>query len=61
VPEFPFSIPSAGEHFEIKPTSARSDRKVFPRERQKLGALRAFHEVEIEKWWPIIKANIKVE
>jgi len=35
---------------------------IFPREQQTPEALRAFHKLEIEKWWPIIKeAGIKVE
>src|SRR5208283_5075933 len=34
--------------------------EVFPRDRQTPGALAAFQEVEIAKWWPVIKdANIK--
>jgi tripartite-type tricarboxylate transporter receptor subunit TctC len=33
-----------------------------PRDQQAPEALRAYHQAEIEKWWPIIKAaNIKVE
>ena len=36
--------------------------EIPPREQQTPEALRTFHEVEIEKWWPIIKAaNIKGE
>jgi tripartite-type tricarboxylate transporter receptor subunit TctC len=35
---------------------------VFPREQQTPEALAAFHQAEIERWWPIIKAaGIKVE
>jgi hypothetical protein len=35
---------------------------VPPREQQSAQALGAFQKVEIEKWWPIIKAaGIKVE
>ena len=35
---------------------------VAPREQQSPEGLAAFHEAEIKKWWPIIKAaNIKVE
>jgi len=33
-----------------------------PREQQSAEALGAYHQAEIEKWWPIIKAaNIKAE
>jgi len=36
--------------------------EIPPREQQTPEALRTFHEAEIEKWWPIIKAaNIKGE
>ena len=36
--------------------------EVFPPDHQTPEALGAFHKVEIEKWWPIIKdANIKGE
>jgi tripartite-type tricarboxylate transporter receptor subunit TctC len=36
--------------------------EIFPREQQTPEALAAYHKVEIEKWWPIIKAaNIKPE
>jgi tripartite-type tricarboxylate transporter receptor subunit TctC len=36
--------------------------EVPPREQQTPQALAAYHKVEIEKWWPIIKAaNIKAE
>jgi tripartite-type tricarboxylate transporter receptor subunit TctC len=36
--------------------------EIFPREQQTPEALLAFHQAEIEKWWPIIKAaNIKGE
>src|SRR6516225_6534145 len=35
---------------------------VMPREEQAPERLRALHEAEIDKWWPIIKAaNIKAE
>ena len=35
---------------------------IVPRERQTPQALAAFHQREIEKWWPVIRAaNIKVE
>lgn len=35
---------------------------IFPTERQSPEALRAHHQAEIDKWWPIIKAaNIKPE
>jgi tripartite-type tricarboxylate transporter receptor subunit TctC len=35
---------------------------VYPRDQQTPEALENFHQSEIEKWWPIIKAaNIKVE
>ncbi len=35
---------------------------IFPRERQTPAALRALHQAEIEKWWPIIKAaNAKAD
>jgi tripartite-type tricarboxylate transporter receptor subunit TctC len=35
---------------------------IFPREQQTPEGLAAFHNAEIEKWWPIIKAaNIKAE
>jgi tripartite-type tricarboxylate transporter receptor subunit TctC len=41
---------------------AQLGQEIFPRERQTPDALRAFHESEIEKWWPIIKAaGIKPE
>jgi tripartite-type tricarboxylate transporter receptor subunit TctC len=34
--------------------------QIFPREQQRPEALRAHHQAEIEKWWPILKdANIK--
>jgi tripartite-type tricarboxylate transporter receptor subunit TctC len=36
--------------------------ELFPRERQGPDALAAFHQAEIERWWPIIKAaGIKAE
>src|SRR5215831_7769579 len=36
--------------------------QVVPREEQAPERLRALHEAEIDKWWPIIKAaNIKAE
>lgn len=36
--------------------------RVFPRERQNPDALAALHKAEIDKWWPIIRADgIKVE
>jgi tripartite-type tricarboxylate transporter receptor subunit TctC len=36
--------------------------QIVPRERQTPEALAAFHQAEVEKWWPIIKAgNIKGE
>jgi len=36
--------------------------EIPPREQQTPEALRTFHESEIEKWWPIIKAaNIRME
>ena len=36
--------------------------EIFPREQQTPEALLAFHQAEIAKWWPIIKAaNIKAE
>jgi tripartite-type tricarboxylate transporter receptor subunit TctC len=36
--------------------------QVVPRDEQTPERLRAFHKVEIEKWWPIIKAaNMKAE
>jgi tripartite-type tricarboxylate transporter receptor subunit TctC len=36
--------------------------EIFPPEQQTPEALRAFHQSEIDKWWPIIKAaNIKAE
>ena len=41
---------------------AQLGQEIFPRDRQTPDALRAFHEAEIEKWWPIIKAaGIKPE
>jgi hypothetical protein len=34
----------------------------FPTEQQTPSALGAYHQAEIKKWWPIIKAaNIKAE
>jgi tripartite-type tricarboxylate transporter receptor subunit TctC len=36
--------------------------EIFPREQQTPEALLAYHKVEIEKWWPIIKAaDIKAQ
>jgi tripartite-type tricarboxylate transporter receptor subunit TctC len=36
--------------------------EIYPREQQTPEALRAYHEAEIEKWWPIVKAaGIKAE
>jgi tripartite-type tricarboxylate transporter receptor subunit TctC len=36
--------------------------EIFPREQQTPEALAAYHQAEIERWWPIIKAaNIKPE
>ena len=36
--------------------------EIFPREQQTPAALAAYHQAEIERWWPIIKAaNIKPE
>jgi tripartite-type tricarboxylate transporter receptor subunit TctC len=36
--------------------------QIVPREQQTPEALAAFHQAEVEKWWPIIKAgNIKGE
>jgi tripartite-type tricarboxylate transporter receptor subunit TctC len=36
--------------------------EIFPREQQTPEALLAFHQAEIEKWWPIIKAaDIKAQ
>jgi tripartite-type tricarboxylate transporter receptor subunit TctC len=36
--------------------------QIFPREQQRPEALRAHHQAEIEKWWPILKeANVKIE
>ena len=36
--------------------------EIFPREQQTPDALRAHHQAEIEKWWPILKeANVKAE
>jgi tripartite-type tricarboxylate transporter receptor subunit TctC len=36
--------------------------EIYPREQQTPEALGAYHEAEIEKWWPIVKAaGIKVE
>jgi tripartite-type tricarboxylate transporter receptor subunit TctC len=41
---------------------AELGQEIPPREQQTPEALRAFHEAEIEKWWPIIKAaNIRPE
>jgi hypothetical protein len=35
---------------------------IFPRERQTPQALASFHKLQIEKWWPILKAaNIKID
>jgi tripartite-type tricarboxylate transporter receptor subunit TctC len=34
---------------------------IATREEQTPEALAAFHRAEIEKWWPIIKANIQPE
>ncbi len=36
--------------------------EIFPPEQQTPDAMRAYHQAEIDKWWPIIKAaNIKAE
>jgi tripartite-type tricarboxylate transporter receptor subunit TctC len=36
--------------------------EIFPREQQTPEALLAYHQAEIEKWWPIIKAaDIKAQ
>jgi tripartite-type tricarboxylate transporter receptor subunit TctC len=36
--------------------------EIFPRQQQTPAALAAYHQAEIERWWPIIKAaNIKPE
>ena len=35
--------------------------EIFPREEQTPEALRACQQHEIDKWWPIIKAGIKVQ
>jgi len=36
--------------------------EIFPREQQTSEALLAYHQAEIEKWWPIIKAaDIKAQ
>lgn len=36
--------------------------QIFPREQQRPESLRAHHQAEIQKWWPILKdANIKGE
>jgi tripartite-type tricarboxylate transporter receptor subunit TctC len=36
--------------------------EIYPREQQTPEALRAFHQAEINKWWPIIKAaGVKAE
>jgi hypothetical protein len=41
---------------------AQIGQELFPRDQQTPEALAAFQKVEIEKWWPIIKAaNIKSE
>jgi tripartite-type tricarboxylate transporter receptor subunit TctC len=35
---------------------------IFPRDQQTPAALRALHQADIEKWWPIIKAaNAKAD
>ena len=36
--------------------------EIYPPEQQTPGALLAFHQAEIAKWWPIIKAaGVKAE
>ena len=41
---------------------AQAGQEIFPRERQNPEALRTLQKAEIEKWWPLIKANgFKVE
>jgi tripartite-type tricarboxylate transporter receptor subunit TctC len=46
----------------VRQRLAEIGQEIFPREQQTPEALAAFQKVEIEKWWPIIKAaNIKVE
>jgi tripartite-type tricarboxylate transporter receptor subunit TctC len=46
----------------VRARLANLGQEIFPREQQTPQALAAYHNAEIEKWWPIIKAaNIKAE
>ena len=46
----------------VRRASRRHRAGDYPRQRQTPEALGAYHKVEIEKWWPIVKAaGIKVE
>ena len=41
---------------------AELGQEIFPREQQTPAGLAAYHNAEIDKWWPIIKsAGIKVD
>src|SRR5262245_36541490 len=46
----------------VRTSMADLGQQIWPRDRQTPEALAAFHQSEIEKWWPIIKAaNIRGE
>ena len=46
----------------VRQRPADIGQEIYPRQQQTPEALGAYHKVEIEKWWPIVKgAGIKVE
>jgi hypothetical protein len=40
----------------VKKRLADAGHDIWPREQQTPRALAAYHKVEIEKWWPIVRA-----
>jgi len=56
------AVVSALADTTVRARLAEIGQEVWPREQQTPDALAAFHRVETEKWWPIIRAsNLKAE
>jgi tripartite-type tricarboxylate transporter receptor subunit TctC len=56
------AVVSALADTTVRARLAEIGQEVWPREQQTPDALAAFHKVETEKWWPIIRAsNLKAE